>query len=95
MVKQRFQVLFRRWLFTVMKVVGPILLFEGFVFGPAALSVCAPQHFGFAVGSTFGFPAHGSAVLAVGVRRVGVVQAAQVTRFLGRATAMLQKLLES
>jgi hypothetical protein len=28
MVKQRFQVLFRRWLFTVMKMVGPILLFE-------------------------------------------------------------------
>src|SRR5208337_3586827 len=63
--------------------------------GPAALSVCAPEHFGFADGSTFGFPAHGSAVLAVGVRRVVVVQAAQVTRFLGRATAMLQKLLES
>src|ERR1035438_3015502 len=63
--------------------------------GPAALSVCAPEHFGFADGSTFGFPAHGSVVLAVGVGRVGVVQAAQVTRFLGRATAMLQKLLES
>lgn len=31
MVKQRFQVLFRRWLFTVMKVVGPVLLFELFV----------------------------------------------------------------
>src|SRR5271157_15531 len=63
--------------------------------GPAALSVCAPRLFGHADGSTFGFPAHGSVVLAVGVRRVGVVQAAQVTRFLERATAMLQKLLES
>ena len=31
MVKQRFQVLFRRWLFTVTKVVWPILLFEVFV----------------------------------------------------------------
>ena len=28
MVKQRFLVLFRRWLFTVAKVFGPILLFE-------------------------------------------------------------------
>ena len=28
MVKQRFQVLFRRWLFTLGKMVGPILLFE-------------------------------------------------------------------
>src|SRR5271157_934762 len=41
--------------------------------GPAALSVCAPQHFGFADGSTFGFPAHGCAVLAVGIGRVAVV----------------------
>ena len=31
MVKQRFLVLFRRWLFTVAKVFGPILLFEVFV----------------------------------------------------------------
>jgi hypothetical protein len=31
MVKQRFLVLFRRWLFTVAKAFGPILLFEGFV----------------------------------------------------------------
>jgi hypothetical protein len=31
MVKQRFLVLFRRWLFTAGKVFGPILLFEGFV----------------------------------------------------------------
>ena len=31
MVKQRFLVLFRRWLFTMAKVFGPILLFEGFV----------------------------------------------------------------
>lgn len=31
MVKQRFLVLFRRWLFTVAKIFGPILLFEGFV----------------------------------------------------------------
>lgn len=31
MVKQRFLVLFRRGLFTVAKVFGPILLFEGFV----------------------------------------------------------------
>jgi hypothetical protein len=31
MVKQRFLVLFRRWLFTMAKVLGPILLFEGFV----------------------------------------------------------------
>ena len=31
MVKQRFLVLFRRWLFTVARVFGPILLFEGFV----------------------------------------------------------------
>jgi hypothetical protein len=31
MVKQRFLVLFRRWLVTVAKVFGPILLFEGFV----------------------------------------------------------------
>ena len=63
--------------------------------GPAALSVCAPKHFGFANGSTFGFPAHGSAVLAVGVGRVVMVQAAQVTWLLERASAMLQKLLES
>ena len=32
MVKQRFLVLFRRWLFTVAKVFGPILLFEMFLF---------------------------------------------------------------
>ena len=63
--------------------------------GPAALSVCAPEHVGFADGSTFGFPAHGSAVLAVCIRRVVMVQTAQVTRFLERGTAMLQKLLES
>jgi hypothetical protein len=63
--------------------------------GPAALSVCAPEHFGFADGSTFGFPAHGIAVLAVGVGRVVMVQAAQVTWLLERASAMLQKLLES
>ena len=31
MVKQRFLLLFRRWLFTVAKVFGPILLFELFV----------------------------------------------------------------
>jgi hypothetical protein len=31
MVKQRFLVLLRRWLFTVAKVFGPILLFEVFV----------------------------------------------------------------
>ena len=31
MVKQRFRVLFRRWLFTVAKFCGPILLFELFV----------------------------------------------------------------
>jgi hypothetical protein len=31
MVKQRFLVLFRRWLFTVAKVLGPILLFEGLI----------------------------------------------------------------
>jgi len=31
MVKQRFLVLFRRWLVTVAKVFGPILLFEVFV----------------------------------------------------------------
>jgi hypothetical protein len=31
MVKQRFLVLFRRWLFTVSKVFGPILLFEVFL----------------------------------------------------------------
>ena len=31
MVKQRFLVLFRRWLVTVTKVFGPILLFEVFV----------------------------------------------------------------
>ena len=63
--------------------------------GPAVLSVCAPEHFGFANGSTFGFPAHGSAVLAVGVGRMVMVQAAQVTWLLERASAMLQKLLES
>jgi hypothetical protein len=63
--------------------------------GPAALSVCAPEHFGFADGSTFGFPAHGSAVLALGVGRVVVVQTTQVTWLLEQATAMLQKLLES
>ena len=31
MVKQRFLVLFRRWLFTATKVLGPILLFEELV----------------------------------------------------------------
>ena len=31
MVKQRFLVLFRRWLITVARVFGPILLFEAFV----------------------------------------------------------------
>jgi len=31
MVKQRFLVLFRLWLFTAAKVIGPILLFELFV----------------------------------------------------------------
>jgi len=31
MVKQRFLMLFRRWLFTFGKVLGPILLFEGIV----------------------------------------------------------------
>ena len=41
MVKQRFQVLFRRWLFTVMKVVGPILLFEGVcVVSGSTFSMC-------------------------------------------------------
>ena len=53
MVKQRFQVLFRRWLFTVMKMVGPILLFEGFVFWsgstfsmcPPASRICCWEHF--------------------------------------------------
>ena len=82
MVKQRFQVLFRRWLFTVMKMVGPILLFEGLCFGPAAPSVCAPQHLGFAAGSTVGFPAHSSVVLAMGIRRVVMLQTAQGTRIL-------------
>ena len=95
MVKQRFRVLFRRWFFTVAKVLRTNSVVRAVCVGPAALSVCAPEHFGFADGSTFGFPAHGSAVLAVGIRRVVMVQAAQVTRFLGRATAMLQKLLES
>ena len=95
MVKQRFRVLFRRWFFTVAKVLRTNPVVRAVCDGPAALSVCAPEHFGFADGSTFGFPAHGSVVLAVGVGRVVVVQAAQVTRFLGRATAMLQKLLES
>ena len=95
MVKQRFRVLFRRWFFTVAKVCGPILLFELFVTVRQHFQYVPPEHFGFADGSTFGFPAHGPAVLAVGVGRVDVVQAAQVTRFLERATAMLQKLLES
>ena len=31
MVKQRFRALFRRWFFTVVKVCGPILLYELFV----------------------------------------------------------------
>ena len=31
MVKQRFLVLFRRWLVTVAKVFGPVLLFEAFL----------------------------------------------------------------
>ncbi len=31
MVKQRFLLLWRRWLFTVSKVLGPILLFQGFL----------------------------------------------------------------
>jgi hypothetical protein len=31
MVRQRFLVLYQRWLFTLAKVVGPILLFKGFV----------------------------------------------------------------
>lgn len=45
MVKQRFLVLFRRWLFTVAKVCGPILLFEGFVLIRAHLQY-APLGFG-------------------------------------------------
>ena len=95
MVKQRFQVLFRRWLFTVMKSGRADPVIRGFCVGPAAPSLRAPQHFGFADGSTFCPPAHGSAVLAVGIRGVVMVQTAQVTRFLERATAMLQKLLGS
>ena len=63
--------------------------------GPAALSVRAPWHVGFADGSVIGFPAHGLAVLAVGSGRVDMVQAAKVTGLRERATAMLQKLLES
>jgi len=95
MVKQRFRVLFRRWFFTVAKFCGPILLFE--------LFVAVRQHFQYVplsisdllMGALLAFLLTAGAVLAVGVRRVVVVQAAQVTRFLERATAMLQKLLES
>jgi hypothetical protein len=85
MVKQRFRVLFRRWVFTVMKFCGPILLYELFCVGPAALSVCAPRHVGFADGSVFGCPAHGLAVLAVGTGRVDMVQAVEVTGLRERA----------
>ena len=89
--KQRFQVLFRRWLSTVMKMVGAILLFRGLCIGPAALSVCAHQHFGFA--DRHSVPPSCSRLctmcwLLVGIRRVVMVQTAQVTRFLERATAM-------
>ena len=95
MVKQRFRVLFRRWFFTVAKVCGPILLFE--------LFVLVRQHFQYVplsisdllMGALLAFLLTAIAVLAVGIRRVVMVQAAQVTRFLERATAMLQKLLES
>ena len=69
MVKQRFRVLFRRWFFIVMRFCGPILVYELFCVGPAALSACAPRHVGFADGSVFDVPAHGLAVLAVGTGR--------------------------
>ena len=95
MVNQRFQVLFRRWLFTVMKDGRANSVVRVLCIGPAAPSLRAPQHFGFADRHTVCPPAHGSAVLAVGIRRVVMVQTAQVTRFLERATAMLQKLLGS
>ena len=48
MVKQRFQVLFRRWLFTVMKDGRANSVVRGLCVGPAAPSLRAPQHFGFA-----------------------------------------------
>ena len=80
MVKQRFLVLFRRWFFTVAKVFGPILLFEVFVL--------VRQHFQYVPLSisdllmgALDFPAHGPAVLAVGLGRVVVVEAAQVSWF--------------
>ena len=93
MVKQRFRVLFRRWFFTVAKVCGPILLYE--------LFVLVRQHFQYVPlgisdlleGALLAFLL--TALLAMGVGGVDVVQAAQVTRLLERATAMLQKLLES
>src|ERR1019366_8633886 len=93
MVKQRFRVLFRRWFFTVMKFCGPILLFELFVAVRQHFQYVPPSISDLLMGALLAFLL--TVVLAVGVRRVVVVQAAQVTRFLGRATAMLQKLLES
>ena len=91
MVKQRFRVLFRRWFFTVARVCGPILLFELFVMVRQHFQY-VPQHFGF--DGALGFLLTARCV-GCGHWESGVVQAAQVTRFLGRATAMLQKLLES
>ena len=95
MVRQRFRVLFRRWFFTVAKVCGPIVVYELFALGPAALSLSATRHVGFADGSVIGFPAHGLAVLAGGAGRMDMVQAAEVYGASERATAMLKKPLEA
>ena len=71
MVKQRFRVLFRRWLFTVSEGrADQSCCFELFVLVRQYFQYVPLEHFGFADGSTFGFPAHGSVVLAVGVGRV-------------------------
>ena len=95
MVKQRFLVLFRRWLFTMVKVFGPILLFEGFVLVREYLQYAPLGILDLLMGALTALAAYGPAVWALGVGRMVVVETAQASWFRERASAMLPELLES
>jgi len=87
MVRQRFLVLFRRWAFTVAKVLGPVFLFEIFVL--------VRQHLNYAPVTILDLLAGaGPALFVLGLGRVVVVETAKAPRFCGRDSAMLPKLLE-
>ena len=94
MVKQRFLVLFRRWLFTMAKVFGPILLFEGFVLVRQYLRYAPFGILDLLMGVLMALAAHGPVVWALGVGRMVVVETAQTSWFRERASAMLPELLE-